>query len=40
MRQYLGEDFVKVFVAVKRHELARFDTHITDWETAEYLEVY
>jgi glutamine synthetase len=40
MRTMLGEDFVTVFVAVKRHELARFHAHITDWETAEYLELY
>jgi len=40
MRRRLGEDFVKVFVAVKRFELARFHAHITDWEVNEYLEVY
>jgi glutamine synthetase len=40
MREHLGEDFIKVFVAVKRHELARFHSHITDWEVAEYLELY
>ena len=39
MRGRLGEDFVRVFTAVKRFELARFHTHITDWETAEYLEL-
>jgi len=40
MRERLGEDFIKVFVAVKRFELARFHSHITDWERAEYLELY
>jgi len=40
MRERLGEDFIKVFVAVKRFELARFHGHITDWERAEYLELY
>ena len=40
MRGILGEDLVQVFTAVKRHELARFHAHITDWETAEYLELY
>jgi glutamine synthetase len=40
MRRRLGEDFVKVFVAVKQFELARFHGHITDWEVNEYLEVY
>ena len=36
----LGEDFVRVFVAVKRQELARFHAHVTDWEVNEYLELY
>jgi glutamine synthetase len=40
MRTILGEDFVRVFVAVKRHELARFHAHVTDWEVNEYLELY
>ena len=29
MRRMLGEDFVRVFVAVKRFELARFHSHVT-----------
>ncbi|MSO74657.1 MAG: glutamine synthetase [Alphaproteobacteria bacterium] len=36
----LGEEFVSVFGVVKRYELARFRSHITDWERAEYLDVY
>ena len=40
MRASLGEEFIKVFGTVKRFELARFRAHITDWETAEYLELY
>jgi glutamine synthetase len=40
LRGYLGEDFVKTFVAIKRFELARFHGHVTDWETNEYLELY
>jgi glutamine synthetase len=40
MRTALGEDFITVFTTVKRFELARFHAHITDWETAEYLELY
>ena len=36
----LGEDLVQVFAAVKRHELARFHAHVTDWEVNEYLELY
>lgn len=36
----LGAEFVEVFTTVKRYELDRFHEHITDWETAEYLDVY
>lgn len=36
----LGADFVKLFTAVKRFELARFRGAITDWERNEYLEIY
>ncbi len=36
----LGEDFVRVFTAVKRFELARFHAHVSDWEVNEYLELY
>ena len=40
MRRMLGEEFVRVFVAVKRFELARFHSHVSDWEVKEYLELY
>ena len=40
MRAMLGEDFVHVFVTVKRFELARFRSHVTDWERNEYMELY
>ncbi|MGH6948725.1 MAG: glutamine synthetase family protein [Kiloniellales bacterium] len=36
----LGGDFLKLFLAVKRAELARFHGHVTDWERNEYLELY
>jgi len=40
MGALLGPDFIKVFTTVKRYELARFRSHITDWELNEYLELY
>ena len=40
MREMLGEEFVRVFMAVKRFELARFHSHVSDWEVKEYLELY
>lgn len=40
MQEMLGAEFCKLFTTVKEFELARFHDHITDWEVAEYLEVY
>ncbi|MGD1952175.1 MAG: glutamine synthetase family protein [Leptolyngbyaceae cyanobacterium] len=36
----LGEEFCHLFSTVKAFELDRFHEHITDWEVAEYLEIY
>jgi glutamine synthetase len=38
--ELLGGEFVTAYAAMRRHELQRFDDHVTDWETEEYLEVY
>lgn len=40
LREILGEEFVHVFTAVKRSELNRFKAHVSDWEKAEYMEIY
>ncbi len=40
MTGLLGKDLVHVFTTLKRNELQRFRSHITDWERAEYMEVY
>ncbi len=40
MVKLLGDDLVHVFSTLKRHELARFRSHITDWERTEYMDVY
>jgi glutamine synthetase len=40
MRALLGEPFVKTFTAVKRAELARFRSHVSEWERNEYLEIH
>lgn len=34
----LGEEFVDLYVAVKRRELAAFSDHVTDWERDQYVE--
>lgn len=36
----LGAEFVAVYSVMRRHEIARFRAHITDWEKTEYLELY
>lgn len=33
----LGEDVLKAFLLLKRHEWDRFNRHVTDWEIQEYL---
>jgi glutamine synthetase len=36
----LGDDFVTAYGVMRRHELSRFDDHVTDWERNEYVEIY
>ncbi len=36
----LGEEFLKAYTVMRRHELQRFEDHVTDWELQEYLELY
>jgi glutamine synthetase len=38
--ELLGEEFVQAYSVMRRHELQRFDDHVTDWELEEYLELY
>ena len=38
--EMLGSEFVTAYSAMRRYELQRFADHITDWERAEYLELY
>jgi len=40
MTELLGEELVRAYVTVRRHELGRFADHVTDWEREEYLEIY
>ena len=39
-RTALGSDFVDHYIAMKRHEIGRFLSHVTDWEHREYFEAY
>ena len=39
-RQTLGGEFVDHFVAMKRHEIGRFLSYVTDWEHREYFEAF
>jgi glutamine synthetase len=38
IRAMLGEEFVHLFTAVKRHEITKFSDTVTDFERREYLE--
>ncbi len=40
MRTMLGNEFVDIYLTVKRHEMGRFEDHVTDWEVNEYAELY
>jgi len=40
MVELLGEEFVSAYTAMRRHELQRFDDHVTDWEFDEYAELH
>jgi glutamine synthetase len=39
-KEFFGEEFVTAYTGMRRHELARFDDWVTDWERAEYLEMF
>jgi glutamine synthetase len=39
-RSAIGNEFVDHYISVRRHELRRFQTHVTDWEHREYFEAY
>jgi glutamine synthetase len=38
--QLLGEEFVTVYTTMRRYEFQRFEDHVTDWESAEYVELF
>lgn len=39
-REALGNEFIDHYIAVRRHELRRFQTLVTDWEHREYFEAF
>lgn len=40
LRGMLGEEFVTAYLAMRRHELDRFDDAVSEWEREEYLEIH
>ncbi|MBM2622830.1 glutamine synthetase [Actinoplanes sp. LDG1-06] len=40
LRAEFGDPFVDYLTMIKRHEVARFNAAVTDWEQREYFEVY
>lgn len=39
-RRAMGEPFVQHFIGMKRYEIGRFLSHVTDWEQREYFEAF
>jgi glutamine synthetase len=39
-REAFGDGFVSFIISLKRAEIARFNSFVTDWEHREYFEVY
>jgi glutamine synthetase len=39
-RDAFGSPFVDFFLSIKKHELGRYRSHVSDWEQREYFEVY
>ncbi len=40
LREEFSDPFVNYLLAIKRHEVARFNAFVTDWEQREYFEVF
>ena len=39
-REALGAEFIEHYLAVRRHEIGRFQSYVTDWEHREYFEAF
>jgi glutamine synthetase len=39
-KEFFGEEFITAYTAMRRYELSRFQDHVSDWETEEYLELF
>jgi glutamine synthetase len=39
-REALGDEFIDHYISVRRHEIERFQSYVTDWEHREYFEAF
>jgi glutamine synthetase len=39
-REALGNEFIDHYISVRRHEIGRFQSHVSDWEHREYFEAF
>jgi glutamine synthetase len=39
-RSALGNEFIDHYIVVRRHEIGRYQRHVTDWEHHEYFETF
>ena len=40
LREAFGDDFIDNYLRVKRAEVRRYETCVTDWETREYMDIF
>ena len=40
LREAFGDDFIDYYLRVKRAEVRRYETCVTDWETREYMDIF
>ncbi len=39
-REFFGDEFITAYAAMRRYELGRYNDHVSDWERAEYAELF
>ena len=39
-KDFFGEEFLKAYTAMRRHELSRFADWVSDWEREEYIDLF
>ncbi len=40
LREAFGQDFIDYYALIKRAEVRRYETTVTDWEMREYFDIF